>query len=74
MADSRQGPRPRAVFAFSVCWAAAGWARCRALDLTLNQPVALKSIAHAAQASEAVLARFRNEERIARQVSHPRRE
>jgi serine/threonine-protein kinase len=43
----------------------------RALDLVLNQPVALKFISRAASASEAALARFRNEERIARQVSHP---
>jgi hypothetical protein len=42
----------------------------RALDLTLNQPVALKFIS-VAHTSEAVLARFRNEVRIARQVSHP---
>jgi serine/threonine-protein kinase len=44
---------------------------CRALDLTLNQMVALKFISHAAHTSEAALARFRNEVRIARQVSHP---
>ena len=43
----------------------------RALDLTLNQMVALKFISHAAHTSEAALARFRNEVRIARQVSHP---
>src|SRR5688572_378678 len=43
----------------------------RALDLTLNQPVALKFIAPAEHGSEATLARFRNEVRIARQVSHP---
>ena len=43
----------------------------RALDLTLNQPVALKFISHAEHTSEAALARFRNEVRIARQVSHP---
>ena len=43
----------------------------RALDLTLNQPVALKFIARAEHGSEATLARFRNEVRIARQVSHP---
>ena len=42
----------------------------RALDLTLNQPVALKFISPA-HTSEAALARFRNEVRIARQVSHP---
>jgi serine/threonine protein kinase len=43
----------------------------RALDLVLNQPVALKFISAAAHTSEAALARFRNEVRIARQVSHP---
>jgi len=43
----------------------------RALDLTLNQMVALKFISHAAHTSEAALARFRNEVRMARQVSHP---
>ena len=43
----------------------------RALDLTLNQPVALKFVARAEQTSEAALARFRNEVRMARQVSHP---
>ncbi len=43
----------------------------RALDLTLNQPVALKFIAPSAHRDEAALARFRNEVRIARQVSHP---
>jgi serine/threonine-protein kinase len=43
----------------------------RALDLTLNQPVALKFIAPGAHRDEAALARFRNEVRIARQVSHP---
>jgi serine/threonine-protein kinase len=43
----------------------------RALDLTLNQMVALKFISHAAHTSDAALARFRNEVRIARQVSHP---
>jgi serine/threonine-protein kinase len=43
----------------------------RALDLTLNQPVALKFITIGAHRDEAALARFRNEVRIARQVSHP---
>ncbi len=43
----------------------------RALDLTLNQPVALKFIHHDSRRDEAALARFRNEVRIARQVSHP---
>lgn len=42
----------------------------RAYDLILNQAVALKFLA-APQVSEAALARFRNEVRIARQVSHP---
>ncbi len=43
----------------------------RALDLTLNQPVALKFITVGAHRDEAALARFRNEVRIARLVSHP---
>ena len=43
----------------------------RAYDLILNQPVALKFLSEAGHASEAALARFRNEVRIARQVSHP---
>ena len=42
----------------------------RAYDLILNQAVALKFLA-APQVSEPVLARFRNEVRIARRVSHP---
>jgi len=42
----------------------------RAHDLILNQSVALKFVG-AAHMNEAVLARFRNEVRIARQVSHP---
>ena len=42
----------------------------RAHDLILNQTVALKFLA-SAHVSEAALARFRNEVRIARQVSHP---
>ncbi|HEX5110637.1 MAG TPA: serine/threonine-protein kinase [Vicinamibacterales bacterium] len=42
----------------------------RAHDLILNQLVALKFLAPA-HLSEAALARFRNEVRIARQVSHP---
>ena len=41
----------------------------KALDLILNQTVALKFLA-AAQYGEAALARFRNEVRVARQVSH----
>jgi serine/threonine protein kinase len=43
----------------------------RALDLILNQPVALKFLSQAAHTGEAALTRFRNEVRIARQVSHP---
>ncbi len=43
----------------------------RALDLTLHQLVVLKFIALDARRDEAALARFRNEVRIARQVSHP---
>jgi serine/threonine-protein kinase len=44
----------------------------RAYDLILNQAVALKFLAGGhGQMSEAALARFRNEVRIARQVSHP---
>jgi serine/threonine protein kinase len=42
----------------------------RAYDLMLNQTVALKFLGRAGM-SEAALARFRNEVRIARQVSHP---
>ena len=42
----------------------------RAYDLILNQAVALKFLART-NMSEAALARFRNEVRIARQVSHP---
>jgi hypothetical protein len=42
----------------------------RAHDLILNQTVALKFLAPA-HLSEAALVRFRNEVRIARQVSHP---
>ena len=42
----------------------------RAYDLILNQPVALKFLT-GAKMSEAALARFRNEVRTARQVSHP---
>src|SRR5215469_11559483 len=43
----------------------------RADDLTLGQPVALKFIPEDATKDESVLERFRNEVRIARQVSHP---
>jgi hypothetical protein len=42
----------------------------RAYDLILNQAVALKFLS-APEIGEAALARFRNEVRIARQVSHP---
>jgi serine/threonine protein kinase len=43
----------------------------RADDLLLGQPVALKFLHAAATASDSALSRFRNEVRIARQVSHP---
>ncbi len=43
----------------------------RADDLALEQPVALKFLPEALSGNEAALARFRNEIRIARQVSHP---
>ena len=43
----------------------------RADDLTLEQTVALKFLPAALIDNEAALARFRNEVRIARQVSHP---
>jgi serine/threonine protein kinase len=43
----------------------------RADDLLLGQQVALKFLDRAATASESALSRFRNEVRIARQVSHP---
>jgi len=43
----------------------------RADDLTLEQPVALKFLPETIGANEAALSRFRNEVRIARQVSHP---
>ncbi len=43
----------------------------RATDLTLGQPVALKFLPESAAADERALVRFRNEVRIARQVSHP---
>jgi serine/threonine-protein kinase len=42
----------------------------RAYDLILNQAVALKFLGRSGM-SEAALARFRNEVRVARQVSHP---
>src|SRR5215467_3196909 len=42
----------------------------RADDLTLDQPVALKFLAEGAAASDARLAQFHNELRVARQVSH----
>jgi serine/threonine-protein kinase len=42
----------------------------RAYDLILNQAVALKFLS-VPELSEAALARFRNEVRVARQVSHP---
>ncbi len=43
----------------------------RADDLTLGQPVALKFLPEAIARNENALARFRNEVRVARQVSHP---
>src|ERR1700737_3636067 len=43
----------------------------RATDLKLGQPVALKFLPEAAASEPAVLERFHNEGRIARQVSHP---
>jgi predicted Ser/Thr protein kinase len=43
----------------------------RADDLTLEQPVALKFLPDGVAANESALARFHNEVRIARQVSHP---
>jgi serine/threonine-protein kinase len=43
----------------------------RATDLKLGQPVALKFLPAAASWDEGALARFHNEVRIARQVSHP---
>ena len=43
----------------------------RADDLTLDQPVALKFLASAVTRDESAVTRFRNEVRIARQVSHP---
>ena len=43
----------------------------RADDLTLGQPVALKFLPATAAADATALARFHNEVRIARQVSHP---
>jgi serine/threonine-protein kinase len=43
----------------------------RATDLKLSQPVALKFLPEAVAGDERALARFRNEVRIARQVSHP---
>jgi serine/threonine-protein kinase len=43
----------------------------RATDLKLGQPVALKFLPEAVAEDERALARFRNEVRIARQVSHP---
>jgi len=43
----------------------------RADDLSLDQPVALKFLPEALALNEDAIARFRNEVRIARQVSHP---
>ena len=43
----------------------------RADDLTLEQGVALKFLPESVAGNESALARFRNEVRVARQVSHP---
>ncbi|HYL78608.1 MAG TPA: serine/threonine-protein kinase [Bryobacteraceae bacterium] len=43
----------------------------RADDLTLDQPVALKFLPEAVSGHEGALSRFKNEVRVARQVSHP---
>ena len=43
----------------------------RADDLSLDQPVALKFLSRAVTHDENAVTRFRNEVRIARQVSHP---
>ena len=43
----------------------------RANDLTLDQPVALKFLPESMSRDASMLARFHNEVRIARQVSHP---
>ena len=43
----------------------------RADDLTLEQPVALKFLPEAVSGNEGALTRFKNEVRVARQVSHP---
>jgi predicted Ser/Thr protein kinase len=43
----------------------------RADDLTLDQPVALKFLPEGALSNQNALTRFRNEVRVARQVSHP---
>ena len=43
----------------------------RANDLTLDQPVALKFLPEAMARDAGMLARFHNEVRVARQVSHP---
>jgi len=43
----------------------------RADDLTLDQPVALKFLPAAVSGHEGALTRFKNEVRVARQVSHP---
>ncbi|HEV2689363.1 MAG TPA: serine/threonine-protein kinase, partial [Bryobacteraceae bacterium] len=43
----------------------------RADDLTLDQPVALKFLPESVSGHEGALIRFKNEVRVARQVSHP---
>ena len=58
--------------ASSACSGAAAWARCTAPTIsTLGQPVALKFLPASVCADAERLARFRDEVRIARQVSHP---
>jgi serine/threonine-protein kinase len=43
----------------------------RADDLLLRQPVAMKFLPRAATSNESAVSRFRNEVRVAREVSHP---
>src|ERR687897_181233 len=43
----------------------------RADDLLLRQPVAMKFLPRAATSNEFAVSRFRNEVRVAREVSHP---
>lgn len=61
-----------ATTASPACSGAAGWAKLyRATELTLGQAVALKFLPEATATDERALARFYNEVRIARQVTHP---